>query len=227
MSLKAISQEPSHGTHSIPTPELIAAMRQLLSGEIGSRILDRALKAGDMAPMFRLPDPTGELVALSTLLRKGPVVLTFFWGDWSPFCNLTLEELAEANAQIKHEGATLIGLSPHSNPKPSGRRPLLHFLTLDDTHCQVARRYGLAFCIPPEHRASYAASGHPAPAEGPTIGWLLPTPATYVIESTGRIVLSYLDTNFPHLGDAGTPLNLDTGREAADSGSLAVCITGA
>lgn len=31
---------------------------------------------------------------------------------------------------------------------------------------------------------------------------------------------------FPHLGDARRPRNLDTGREAAESGALAVCMRG-
>jgi peroxiredoxin len=197
MLAKALPQESRHDLHSIPAPKLIAALRQLLFGQSGSHILDHALKAGEMAPMFRLPDATGELVTLSTLLLKGPVVLVFFWGDWSPFCNLTEDELAEANAQIGNEGATLIGLSPHSNTNLhlSGRRYLLPFPALDDMHCKVARRYGLTFLIPHENRAAYATLGHPAPAEGPSGDWLLPIPATYVIASTGRIVLSYLDTS--------------------------------
>jgi peroxiredoxin Q/BCP len=36
------------------------------------------LKAGDRAPAFTLPDTAGKPVALSDLLRSGPVILAFF-----------------------------------------------------------------------------------------------------------------------------------------------------
>ncbi len=37
-----------------------------------------ALKAGEKAPPFTLPDTDGKPVALSTLLDRGPVLLAFF-----------------------------------------------------------------------------------------------------------------------------------------------------
>ena len=47
-----------------------------------SGIMDTMLKVSDKAPDFELPDSTGNPVALSALLEKGPVVLTFFRGLW-------------------------------------------------------------------------------------------------------------------------------------------------
>ena len=184
--------------HSTPTSDLIAAIRESLSGQTRSHVLDRAIKAGDMAPKFRLPDTAGEVVALSNLLRRGPVVVSFFWGYWCPLCNLALDELADADAEIKGEGATLVGISPRplANGQLDSRRHSLPFPLLKDTHCKVGRRYGLTFLIPPEKRPVFTALGHPSVADGPSGDWLLPIPATYVIDTTGRIVLSYLDTDY-------------------------------
>lgn len=47
-----------------------------------SGIVDRSLKTGDKAPSFELPNAKGELVSLSELLAKGPVVLSFYRGGW-------------------------------------------------------------------------------------------------------------------------------------------------
>jgi peroxiredoxin len=44
--------------------------------------------------------------------------------------------------------------------------------------------------------ASYLALGHPNPAKTRSKGWMLPIPATYVLDSTGRVVLSYLDADY-------------------------------
>ena len=39
-------------------------------------------RVGDKAPDFSLTDAKGALVSLGSLLEKGPVVLSFFRGEW-------------------------------------------------------------------------------------------------------------------------------------------------
>lgn len=43
-----------------------------------------ALKVGDKAPGFTLPDTEGTPVALSALLERGPVILAFFTKAFTP-----------------------------------------------------------------------------------------------------------------------------------------------
>ena len=47
-----------------------------------SGIIESALKQGDIAPEFVLPNAMGANVSLSELLKKGPVVLSFYRGGW-------------------------------------------------------------------------------------------------------------------------------------------------
>jgi hypothetical protein len=47
-----------------------------------SGIIESALKEGDIAPEFVLPNALGSSVSLSQLLKKGPVVLSFYRGGW-------------------------------------------------------------------------------------------------------------------------------------------------
>ena len=49
---------------------------------IDSGLADQATGEGDAAPAFELPDSRGELVRSADLLARGPLVLTFFRGDW-------------------------------------------------------------------------------------------------------------------------------------------------
>jgi len=42
----------------------------------------RALKVGDPAPGFTLPNQVGIQVSSSELLRQGPLVVDFFRGHW-------------------------------------------------------------------------------------------------------------------------------------------------
>src|SRR5262249_49754816 len=55
-----------------------------------SGVLEKALKVGDKAPDFELPDATGKTVKLSALLEHGPVVVTWYRGAWCPYCNIAL-----------------------------------------------------------------------------------------------------------------------------------------
>lgn len=47
-----------------------------------SGITDGILGVGDKAPDFALVDTHGRTTTLASLREKGPVVLTFFRGDW-------------------------------------------------------------------------------------------------------------------------------------------------
>lgn len=62
------------------SPEVREAMARADAELAASGIAQRALKVGDRAPDFRLPNVRGDCVRLSDLLAKGPVVLSFYRG---------------------------------------------------------------------------------------------------------------------------------------------------
>jgi hypothetical protein len=57
-------------------------MQRAIDDLRASGAADRVLKVGARAPDFTLPNTEGTPVTLSTLLAKGPVVLSFFRGRW-------------------------------------------------------------------------------------------------------------------------------------------------
>jgi hypothetical protein len=56
------------------------AIRSATEYLIATRQAERTLKAGNHAPSFRLQDQCGVEVASETLLRRGPLLLTFYTG---------------------------------------------------------------------------------------------------------------------------------------------------
>jgi peroxiredoxin len=44
--------------------------------------MERVIKTGDALPPFALPNAHGYEVGAADLLAEGPLVLTFFRGDW-------------------------------------------------------------------------------------------------------------------------------------------------
>ena len=63
-------------------PEDLAVMHRATEDLRNSAIVQRALKIGDTAPAWQLPDSRGAILRSHELLAKGPLVLTFFRGVW-------------------------------------------------------------------------------------------------------------------------------------------------
>jgi peroxiredoxin len=178
-------------------PHVVDAVRRSVQALAETRLIAKAVKAGETAPLFRLRCGPDGFIELSDLLERGPVVISFFRGDWCAFCGLELKALAAAHPEIEHLGATLIGLSPQAqgrsfSPSSDGEPP---FPILQDLGCEIAARYRIAFAVPQQFRAAYLALGYPNSAKTGSKGWVLPIPATYVIDGTGLVVLSYLDAD--------------------------------
>jgi hypothetical protein len=62
--------------------EAVEVMQRATEDLINSGILDKVLKAGESAPEFSLPDENGNRVELKGLLAQGPVVISFYRGQW-------------------------------------------------------------------------------------------------------------------------------------------------
>jgi peroxiredoxin len=72
------------------------------------------LKPGDKAPDFTAQATLGGnefTFSLADALKKGPVVLYFFPKAFTKGCTAEAHDFAEATAQFKAAGATLIGMS--------------------------------------------------------------------------------------------------------------------
>src|SRR6266511_1019735 len=85
--------------------QLIARLQQSDAGATAPR-------PGDPIPPFLLPDETGRLVSLDTLLSNGPVAVTFHRGHWCPYCRINTDALAKAQKDIAAEGSQIVAIMP-------------------------------------------------------------------------------------------------------------------
>ena len=97
-------EELSREVRSTASPERLQANAQTISDLVASGLSASALREGDVAPDFSLPDARGHVVALKTLLDRGPVVISFYRGGWCPFCNLELRGLQRVLPEIVQVG---------------------------------------------------------------------------------------------------------------------------
>ena len=191
MSLKAQLNACRRAFEASTPPGIVAALQGSVAELVQTGLVRQAVKAGEKAPLFRLRSDTGDFVALSEALGRGPVVVSFFRGGWCPFCRLEMQALAEAQSETERIGATLIGMSPL--PKADSYSS---FLILTDPGGRIAARYRIAFTVAPQFRPAYLALGYPERSEKGPDRWVLPLPATYIIDRNGIVVLSYVDADY-------------------------------
>jgi peroxiredoxin len=163
-----------------------------------TNIASHALKVGDSAPDFLLPDAHGRLVSSEQLRRDGPLVVSFYRGGWCPFCNAELRALQAAKSEFDRLKANLVVLSPETRDLP---RQLKHQLNLDltmlaDVDHGVAISYGVLFRVPEETKAHYSGQGYDFGRRHGSSEWMLPIPATFVIDRDGVVRSSFVEPDF-------------------------------
>src|SRR5512143_1836674 len=134
------AQAPAHVVDTIDN-----AMQQLA----GSGLAEGALRIGQPAPSFVLPDATGRSVDSKSLLARGPLVISFYRGAWCPYCNLELRAWQQHLPELRALGATLVAISPQT-PDASlslAEKHALAFPVLSDLGNRVARQFGIVFAL--------------------------------------------------------------------------------
>ncbi|RON57886.1 peroxiredoxin-like family protein [Pseudomonas frederiksbergensis] len=176
-------------------PPVVEALHRAVAELIASGAPDRALKAGDAAPAFLLPDPDGEMVSSKELLAKGPLVLTFYRGVWCPYCNYDLQAMEEARHSIEALGATLVAVSQQTaaNSRKSRRDNKLGFPILGDKGGDLAAAFGVRWNVPDYLQPIHKAVGADISVFNGEDSWTLPMPARYVIGQDG--IIQYAEVN--------------------------------
>jgi peroxiredoxin len=165
-----------------------------------SGLADRALKIGDLAPSFELPDGDGMLWRSDDLLLNGPLVIVFYRGRWCAYCNAQLAALQEVHPQIAEARASLIAISPQTQKHSYMTRDMhkLRFPVLSDQGNQVAKKFGLVYRLSPEMQAMYESIMTKLPGYNGDQSWELPLAATYIVQADGKISYARLDADWRH-----------------------------
>jgi peroxiredoxin len=167
-----------------------------------SGILERALGVGDKAIDFELPTANGTNVRLSEMLAVGPVVVTFYRGNWCPYCNRQLQGLQEVLLELHSAGAQLVAITPEVPEQAlnTERKDQLAFPILCDKGNAVARKYGIVFRIS-DKVIPYYDQMFNIEAQNGDRSYELPLAATYVVGGDGVIRYAFFDADYKRRAD--------------------------
>ena len=157
---------------------------------------ENAPRPGDALPPFLLPDETGRLVSLPSLLACGPHAVMFFRGHWCPYCRLNVRAVIEAMDQIEAAGGGVVAIMPETQAfaekfKQDAAAP---FPVLTDLDNGYALSLNLAIWLDAEIQQllSYQDMARFHGNEG----WVLPIPATFVVGRDGLVKARFVDPDF-------------------------------
>ena len=150
---------------------------------------DGALKANEPAPDFVLPDAHGKLVSSLELRQTAPLIVTFVYGTWSPLCAAGLRALHGASPSIRAAGARAVAITPETGDMPRNfkRDHRLDLEILSDLDLGVSLSFGLVSVVPGEIKRRLLQRGLDLAAPHGFSLWMLPMPATYVLDQRGII----------------------------------------
>ena len=192
-------------------------------GGTSGDIVKHAYTVGERLPDFyNLLDTHGVPLNSVELRSKGPLIITFFRGDWCPWCHTSVNILSDHVSKFQELGASaLVAISPQTLEKAKSSRTRnesgSQITILSDPNCEYAQDCNLAFCLDddffqdlnyvvPEYnggglaKSSFSSSsssgsgGGGGGGEESSSAWYLPVPATYVVDTDGIILYRFLDT---------------------------------
>lgn len=157
-----------------------------------------APKKGDTVPDFTLPKTGGGNVQLSELLKKGPVVITFYRGSWCPYCMVQLSDYQKHLKEIEKAGAQLVAITPEELPrseKLAKDRGFAFSIAWDKSNA-YAKQLNIVYALPTEVKQLHEDLGIDLKASQGNDQWQLPVPATFVVDKDRKVIFAYVDVDY-------------------------------
>lgn len=157
-----------------------------------SHSTEKILKEGDIAPEFNLKNQNGEMISSTELLKKGPLIVSFYRGSWCPYCVEEIKVLNSVYDQIKKNGADLVVISPQGFSKTEKQAKQIHlqYNMLVDQDNLVGKAFGLVYEITSEDLKDLYTNkfGNNIQEVNESFAWELPIPARFIIGQNGKIL---------------------------------------
>lgn len=159
----------------------------------------KGLQPGETVNDFSAVDLNDNVFTLSEALKKGPLVVIFYRGQWCPFCNKHLKTLEQSLDKIYEKGASVVAISPEKSEflKRTADKTNASFSLLFDEEYKIAEAFDAAFRPTKFERAIYnkilkadLKNAHSGESEQ------LPIPATFIIGTDSKISWRHFDPDY-------------------------------
>jgi peroxiredoxin len=194
--------------HAAAPAELAGPVKKSMGEFISSYNLDDAIKVGDKLPEFRLEGASGDTVDSKELLAHGPILVTFYRGNWCPYCNITLRAYQQHLDTFKAKGVTFVAISPElpDQTLTMTEKNELKFPVLTDVGNKLAKKLGILWAQPDYMRPVFAAVDVDLKARNGDDSLAVPLPAFLLVDKSGIVRNTFIDPDFTHRLEPTTAL---------------------
>jgi len=159
----------------------------------------KGLSVGTTVPDFSAIDAHNNKFILSENLKKGPVIVIFYRGNWCPVCTQHLGKVQDSLEIIIKTGATIVAVSPERPEKieKMEEKTGAKFALLYDDGYKISEAFDVDFNPTKLEKFKYnkflnadIAEAHSDDSER------LPIPATFIISKEGKIIWRHFNPNY-------------------------------
>lgn len=157
------------------------------------------LKRGAAAPEFNAKDNSGKTIDLKALVNSHKAVVLFFYrGQWCPYCNKHIKELQDSLQLLTAKGAYVVGVTPETaeNIGKTIDKTRASFSIIEDKGYAIMKAYDVNFTVNDEMFAKLKKYGVDLEKNNGNKDHVLPVPATYVIDHSGKIIYVHFDKDY-------------------------------
>jgi peroxiredoxin len=162
-------------------------------------IAQSGLKNGTKAPLFVATDNNGKQISLPVLLKSHKAVVLFFYrGQWCPYCNKQIQQLQDSLQLLTAKGAYIIGVTPETsaNINKTVEKTKASFSLIQDKGYKIMKAYDVNYVVDDNMMAKLKGYGIDVDKNNGNADHVLPVPATYVIDSSGKIIFVHFDKDY-------------------------------
>jgi peroxiredoxin len=156
------------------------------------------LQTGSRFPPFLLPNPTGGQTSSNDLLAKGAILVTFYRGQWCPFCNLALRAYQQNLEKFHEKGVEFVAISPELPDKTLSTQEKndLKFPVLSDVGNKYARQLGIIWKQPENLKPIFKEFGHDLVEFYGDDSFEVPIPATFLVGKDGLVKNVFVNPDY-------------------------------
>ncbi|PNP40511.1 hypothetical protein TGAMA5MH_07508 [Trichoderma gamsii] len=177
---------------------VVSTLNESIAGLQATFDINSTIQVGASLPNFKLPNALGNEVTSESLVAKGPVLITFYRGDWCPFCNLTLRSLQLHLNEFHAKGVTLVAISPElpNTSLSTTEKNELKFEVLSDIGNKFARQLGIVWDQPKSLNSVFESFKIDLKEKNGDDSMALPIPTTLLVDAKGVVRNIHIDPDY-------------------------------
>ncbi|KAI0145543.1 AhpC-TSA-domain-containing protein [Xylariaceae sp. FL1272] len=148
----------------------------------------KAIQVGAKLPDSPLLDATGAELTTADLLASGPLLITFYRGEWCPYCNAAIGFLQAHAGELQKRGVTPVAITPELPEHTAAmvKKHGLAFPVFTDLRNGLAGKLGIVYDYE-VMRDVHLRNGVDLGKRNGGEGWEVPIPASLLVDGEGVV----------------------------------------